>query len=64
MNRFLLYLFVYIIVLFSMDSININGIFKKNKNFQAKVFYFLISLIITYLLVNMLLDISSIIKII
>ncbi len=64
MNRFLLYLFVYIIVLFSMDSININGIFKKNKNFQAKVFYFLISLIITYLLVSMLLDISSIIKIV
>lgn len=41
--KFFLYLFSTIIVIFSLDSININQIFKKNKIMQAKIFYFLLA---------------------
>lgn len=39
-----LYLFSTIIVIYSIDSININQIFKKNKIMQAKIFYFLLAI--------------------
>ena len=39
-----LYLFVSIIVIWSLDSININQIFKKNHVLQARVFYLLLAL--------------------
>ena len=42
--KLVLYLFSSVIVIFSIDSVNINQIFKKNKVFQAKIFYFLIAL--------------------
>ena len=64
MTKFILYVFLYIIVLFSMDSININSIFKKNKVFQARLFYFIISLVITYALYNLFLEVTTMIKII
>lgn len=52
--KLFLYLFSSVIVIFSIDSVNINAIFKKNKNFQAKVFYFLIALCMIELLTNFL----------
>ena len=39
MNKFILYLFVLPLVIYTMDSVNFNSIFKKNKVFQAKIFY-------------------------
>jgi len=42
--KLFLYLFSSVIVIFSIDSVNINQIFKKNRGFQAKIFYFLIAL--------------------
>ena len=54
--KFFLYIFVSIITVWSMDSININQIFKKNKVIQARVFYFLIVLAIIYLVTNALYD--------
>ena len=42
--KFFLYLFSTIIVIYSIDSININQIFKKNRVVQARVFYFLLAL--------------------
>jgi uncharacterized integral membrane protein (TIGR02327 family) len=39
-----------------MDSININQIFKKNHAKQAKLFYFLLCLAMTYLITNFIFD--------
>jgi len=55
--KIFLYLFSSIIVIYSIDSININQIFKKNKIMQAKIFYFLLAIcmieIITSFLYNL-----------
>ena len=40
MNKFILYLFVLPLVIYTMDSINFNSIFKKNKVFKARIFIF------------------------
>lgn len=52
--KFFLYLFSSIIVIWSIDSININQIFKKNKVVQARVFYFLLAVCIIQLLTDFL----------
>lgn len=49
MYNFLLYIIVFIIVIWTMDGLNLNSIFKKNKVEQAKVFYIMLSLSLTYL---------------
>lgn len=52
--KFFLYLFSSIIVIYSMDSININQIFKKNKIMQAKILYFLLAICMIELLTSFL----------
>ena len=48
--KFFLYFAVTMVVIWSMDSLNINAYFKKNANpIQAKVFYFLLGLSMIYL---------------
>lgn len=54
--KYFLYILVTIITIWSLDSININAIFKKNKNIQARVFYFLLALSLIYLVTNCLYD--------
>ncbi len=54
--KLILYLIVGIIVIWSMDSININQIFKKNRIIQARVFYFFITISIIYLVTNFIYD--------
>ena len=54
--KYVLYIIVTIITIWSLDSININAIFKKNKNIQARVFYFLLALSLIYLVTNCLYD--------
>ena len=54
--KFLLYIVIAVLVTWATDSININQIFKKNKVLQARVFYFLLILSITYLVTNALYD--------
>ncbi len=49
MYNFLIYLIMLIIVIWSMDGVNINNIFKKNHVYQARIFYILIVLSITYM---------------
>ena len=56
MVKYAIYLLSTIIVIWSMDSININGIFKKNKVVQARVFYIILCLVLIYLLSNFFLD--------
>lgn len=52
----ILYLIITVIVTWSLDSININKIFKKNKEIQARVFYLLLDLSLIYLITNFIWD--------
>ena len=54
--KFLLYMFVLILVVFALEGININFIFKKNRSIQAIVFYIMLSFSITYLATNFIYD--------
>jgi uncharacterized membrane protein YwzB len=54
--KILLYIFIGFVVLFAMDSLNINGIFKKNRVIQARVLYFMIFMSLTYLVTNFIYD--------
>lgn len=56
MVKFAIYLLSTIIVIFSIDAVNINAIFKKNKVLQARVFYIVLTLSLIYLLSNFLYD--------
>ena len=62
MNKFVLYLFVLALVIYTMDSVNFNSIFKKNKVFQARIFYILVMFSLSYLVCNFLYDFLNIIK--
>lgn len=61
-GKFFLYIVVTFIVIWAMDSVNINQIFKKNKINQARVFYFLLGLSLIYLVTNFLMDIFTSLK--
>ena len=50
MVKFAIYILSAIIVIYSIDGVNINSIFKKNKVIQARVFYLVLILSFTYLL--------------
>ena len=62
-GKFFLYILVTLLVIWSLDSVNINQIFKKNKVTQARVFYFLLALSMIYLVTNFLFDILSSVRI-
>ena len=62
--KFILYFIVTILVIWTMDTININQIFKKNANpIQAKLFYFFLGLSMIYLVTNFIYDLIISIKI-
>ena len=63
-GKFFLYVLVTILVIWSLDSVNINQIFKKNKIVQARVFYFLLGLSMIYLVTNFLYDIFTSVRIV
>ena len=54
MVKFILYLLVIPIVVWSMDSVNINGMFKKGQSdyYQARVMFMIIVASLSYLVVN------------
>ena len=62
MIKFILYLMVLPLVVFAMDSVNINVIFKKNKIYQPKIFYILLVFSISYLVTSFLYDFMYAIK--
>lgn len=62
MGKFFLYIVVTILVVWAMDSLNINGIFKKNKIFQARLLYFFLGVSLIYLVTNFLMDLFTIWK--
>ena len=61
--KFILYFAVTIIVIWAMESVNINAIFKKNKIIQARVFYFLLGMSMVYLITNFIYDLMLSVKI-
>ena len=62
MLKLIMYIFVIPLVIFAMDSININGIFKKNRIYQARLFYILLVFGLSYLVCNFLYDLIYMIK--
>ena len=62
-GKFFLYITVTMLVIWAMDSVNINQIFKKNKIIQARVFYFLLGLSLIYLITNFIMDLFTSVKI-
>jgi uncharacterized membrane protein YwzB len=63
-SKFFLYVANTILVIWAMDSININGIFKKNRILQARVLYFLLGLSLIYLVTNFIWDLFTTVKLI
>ena len=62
--KFILYFVVTIVVIWTMDTININALFKKNVNpIQAKIFYFLLGTSMIYLVTNFFYDLITSVKI-
>ena len=55
-GKFYLYILVTLAVIWALDSININQIFKKGKVLQAKVFYFFLAISLIYLVTNFIMD--------
>ena len=49
MYNFLLYIIVFAIVVWSLDGLNLNHLFKQNRVFEARVFYIILALSLTYL---------------
>ena len=62
MVKFSLYIFSLIVVMFAMDGININAIFKKNQVLKARLCYFIMILCMTYLLANFIYDFTTVFK--
>ena len=56
MLRFLLYIIILPSVIWAVDGININSIFKRNRIYQARVIYIIIIFALTYLTVNFMYD--------
>lgn len=56
MRKFLLYIIILPLVIWAVDGININSIFKKNRIYQARVIYIIIIFALTYLTVNFMYD--------
>lgn len=54
MVKLILYILVIPMVVFSMDSLHINGIFKKGQSnyYQARIFYIFLVMGLSYLVVN------------
>ena len=62
MLKFSLYLIVFSVVVWIIDSININQIFKKNRILQARIFYVMLVFALTYLVVNFIYDFIGVIN--
>ena len=56
MIRLILYLIVIPLCIYAFDSVNLNGIFKKNKMYQARIFYILMVFGLSSLITSFLYD--------
>ena len=58
-TKTILYIVVVPLSVWALDSLNINGLFKKNRYYQVRLFYFILSIGLSYLVVNFLYDFFS-----
>ena len=63
MGKIALYFLTTILVIISLDSVNINKIFKKKKIFKARLFYFFLAISLIYLVTNFIYELATTIKI-
>ena len=61
-GKILVYIIVSVGVIWSLEAVNINGIFKKNRVIQARLFYFFLGLSMMYLVTNFIWDLFTAIK--
>ena len=61
-GKIIVYIIVSVAVIWTLDSLNINGIFKKNRIYQARLFYFFLGLSMIYLVTNFVWDLFTAIK--
>lgn len=61
-GKLVIYIIVTFLVIWSLEAVNINQIFKKNRVLQATVFYFFIALAMIYLVTNFFMDLFTSIK--
>lgn len=52
----LIYCLTVPIVIWALDSLNINAIFKKNRYYASRVFYLVLAIGLSYLVVNFFFD--------
>ena len=52
MYNLVLYILVLIIVVWTMDGLNLNVLFKQNRIYQARVFYIILAFSLIYLTSN------------
>ena len=64
MIKIVLYIIVIPIVVYCLDSVDINKFFKKGRSnyYQARIFYILVMFSLSYLVCNFLYDFLNIIK--
>ena len=53
-TKTILYIVVVPLSVWALDSLNINGLFKKNRYYQVRLFYFMLSMGLSYLVENFL----------
>ena len=54
--KILLYVIMVPLCIYALDSININNLFKKNRIYQARFLYLIVSFSLAYLFTNFLYD--------
>ena len=62
-GKIIVYIIVSMLVIWSLESININGIFKKGRVLQARFVYFFLGVSMIYLVTNFICDLFTTIKI-
>jgi uncharacterized membrane protein YwzB len=60
--KLILYIVITLFTVWSLDGLNINFLFKKNKYYEARVIYIMIALSISYLVVNFIYDFFEVSK--
>ena len=53
----LIYIVTVIITIWALESLNISGIFKKNRYYSSRVLYLIVAMALSYLVVNFFYDI-------
>jgi len=55
----ILYFIVIPFVILALDSINFKNVFKKNREFQARLLYVFLTMALSYLVVNFVFDVFN-----